>query len=583
MKKTISIFKPKLSNPFTYSLSKSSFHNLSYKTNNQYPSLFNKQSINSSTSSLFTNSFFTNISKQFCELRNTSVPDINTENILTQENSQSKTNFQTIENPETELTQLPQFNFPVFNELKNIDYAWAHNFFNPNRTKNFELPIINIKSLTYSNNNFSLPRELFTPIIRKDIIHRVYYYNLNYNKVSFKRTKSKGMVAGSGVKPMRQKGNGRARQGNKRSPIFRKGGHTFAIKPKSFFFPLNKKIRLQGLQQMLTVKLMEKQILIFDDLNVKKITSEEEYFNTLCKKGKQLYLKGKTNDYYSINRQINGLFKQKTELQDKQKTYSLKMFKTEFPQLVKNKTKKEIKVEFNKRMELFTQEIQDLITKMEQLKEDSGYNSKIKELFPEKNDEDIIKKIQTALIGNRGIIYSVDEREHTIIENKIKSSKSISLSSKCFKDINVKNLLENRYLIFTQASLKDFVEKLLARKESYLRITKKFKPADKIQESLVSKYNFNFNPYSKLELSTPALKGSYKELLTGALVPEEMEDKYFNEENSKNTQKLIDYKERKELFAKTGIIKRRGGRAERHKRLIQAITKTKREEEAKYK
>ena len=62
-------------------------------------------------------------------------------------------------------------------------------------------------------------------------------------KQGSRATKSKGQVKASGRKPWRQKGTGRARVGTLGSPIWRSGGHTFAIKPGVRAHKVNKKVK----------------------------------------------------------------------------------------------------------------------------------------------------------------------------------------------------------------------------------------------------------------------------------------------------------------------------------------------------
>ena len=57
---------------------------------------------------------------------------------------------------------------------------------------------------------------------------------------------TKGEISGSGKKPFRQKKTGRAPQGDKRAPHLYHGGHNFGARPREFYFPINKKIRLLG-------------------------------------------------------------------------------------------------------------------------------------------------------------------------------------------------------------------------------------------------------------------------------------------------------------------------------------------------
>ena len=64
--------------------------------------------------------------------------------------------------------------------------------------------------------------------------------------------KTRSEVSGSTIKPWRQKGTGRARAGTTRSPIWRKGGVTFAAKPQSFKQKLNKKMYRAGMRSILS-------------------------------------------------------------------------------------------------------------------------------------------------------------------------------------------------------------------------------------------------------------------------------------------------------------------------------------------
>ena len=89
-------------------------------------------------------------------------------------------------------------------------------------------------------------------------------YNKEYNRKTFKWVKSKAEVSGSNKKPHPQKKTGRARQGNKRSPNLYHGGQAHGERPREFYFPLNKKIRLLALKSALTSKLVENKIIIID-------------------------------------------------------------------------------------------------------------------------------------------------------------------------------------------------------------------------------------------------------------------------------------------------------------------------------
>ena len=79
-------------------------------------------------------------------------------------------------------------------------------------------------------------------------------------------TKTKGEVAGSGKKPWRQKGTGRARAGYRQSPIWRGGGVVFGPKPRSYAKDMSRKTARLALRRALTEKLADEQVVVVDAL-----------------------------------------------------------------------------------------------------------------------------------------------------------------------------------------------------------------------------------------------------------------------------------------------------------------------------
>ena len=95
-------------------------------------------------------------------------------------------------------------------------------------------------------------------------MHKVFEYFEHRGKTVWKRVKTVGDVAGSGIKPAPQKGRGKARQGNKRAPQREGGGKAHGPVPRSLQFPINHKQRLQGLKIMLSAKLFEDRLIFID-------------------------------------------------------------------------------------------------------------------------------------------------------------------------------------------------------------------------------------------------------------------------------------------------------------------------------
>jgi len=81
-------------------------------------------------------------------------------------------------------------------------------------------------------------------------------------------TKTKGTVAGSGAKPWRQKGTGRARAGYKSSPIWKGGGVVFGPQPRDFSKKIPNKVRLLALKKAISARIISGDVLITDKIDV---------------------------------------------------------------------------------------------------------------------------------------------------------------------------------------------------------------------------------------------------------------------------------------------------------------------------
>jgi large subunit ribosomal protein L4 len=87
-------------------------------------------------------------------------------------------------------------------------------------------------------------------------------------------TKNRALVSGSGKKPWRQKGTGRARVGEIRNPLWRKGGTVFGPQPRSYDYQLPKKVEKGALRAALTQKLRDGAVVVVDALSVAEIKTK---------------------------------------------------------------------------------------------------------------------------------------------------------------------------------------------------------------------------------------------------------------------------------------------------------------------
>jgi len=87
-------------------------------------------------------------------------------------------------------------------------------------------------------------------------------------------TKNRALVSGSGKKPWRQKGTGRARVGEIRNPLWRKGGTVFGPQPRSYDYRLPKRVERGALRAALSAKLQAGDFVIVDALAAEEVKTK---------------------------------------------------------------------------------------------------------------------------------------------------------------------------------------------------------------------------------------------------------------------------------------------------------------------
>ena len=111
-----------------------------------------------------------------------------------------------------------------------------------------------------------LPAEFFDREASVALMHQVVNAQLAAARQGTHATKTRGMVAGGGKKPFRQKGTGRARQGSTRAPHFAGGGTVHGPQPRSYAQRTPKKMIKAALAGALTNRAQNERIHIVEDL-----------------------------------------------------------------------------------------------------------------------------------------------------------------------------------------------------------------------------------------------------------------------------------------------------------------------------
>ncbi len=167
-----------------------------------------------------------------------------------------------------------------------------------------------IEEIVVSESVFGLKRN-------DDLIHQVFVAITANQRQTLAHTKTRGERAGSGIKPWKQKGTGRARVGSVRTPIWRKGGIVFGPRnDRNYKQKVNKKMTVQAIRMVLSGKLKDREIKIVDklELTTKKTQEMVKLMSNLKIQGKTLFsftLKEKDLRIYSRN--IAGVTKIFTE------------------------------------------------------------------------------------------------------------------------------------------------------------------------------------------------------------------------------------------------------------------------------
>src|SRR5438093_7083876 len=88
------------------------------------------------------------------------------------------------------------------------------------------------------------------------------------------KTKNRALVSGSGKKPWRQKGTGRARVGSIRNPLWRHGGTVFGPQPRSYEYTLPKKVERGALRAALAEKIQQGGLVVVDALSIGEVKTK---------------------------------------------------------------------------------------------------------------------------------------------------------------------------------------------------------------------------------------------------------------------------------------------------------------------
>jgi len=157
--------------------------------------------------------------------------------------------------------------------------------------------------------DMELNEKVFATEVNEYALHQVVVALLANKRQGTQSTKTRSEVRGGGIKPWRQKGTGRARQGSIRAPQWIKGGIVFAPKPRDYRVSVPKSMRKVAMKSALTSKVQENQMIVLESLTFEapKTKNMVEMLKAF-EANKALIITAESNDaVYKSARNIQGI------------------------------------------------------------------------------------------------------------------------------------------------------------------------------------------------------------------------------------------------------------------------------------
>ena len=130
------------------------------------------------------------------------------------------------------------------------------------------------------------------------VVHDVVKNHLANCRQGTQSALTRAEVSGGGIKPWRQKGTGRARQGSIRAPQWYHGGIVFAPKPRDYSYTLNKKVKRLAMKSALSAKAQAGEIVVIDEIKMDSIKTKtfKTFLNAVGVDGKALVVTAQNDE-----------------------------------------------------------------------------------------------------------------------------------------------------------------------------------------------------------------------------------------------------------------------------------------------
>lgn len=138
------------------------------------------------------------------------------------------------------------------------------------------MPVIDVQNIKGKQiSQVELADDVFSIPVKSSVLHEVVTMQLSNRRSGTASVKHRSDVRGSGRKLFRQKGTGRARRGDIKSPLLRGGGVVFGPDKRNYSYNVPKKVRKLALKMALSSKLRENELVVLDQFELDDIKTKK--------------------------------------------------------------------------------------------------------------------------------------------------------------------------------------------------------------------------------------------------------------------------------------------------------------------
>ena len=137
------------------------------------------------------------------------------------------------------------------------------------------MPVLDVQNIEGEQiSKVELADKVFNVPVKASVLHEVVTMQLSNRRSGTAAVKHRSDIRGSGRKLFRQKGTGRARRGDIKSPLLRGGGVVFGPDGRNYKYQVPKKVRKLALKMALSSKVLENELVVLDQFELDEIKTK---------------------------------------------------------------------------------------------------------------------------------------------------------------------------------------------------------------------------------------------------------------------------------------------------------------------